>query len=88
VPHAQLWARRFATGQQTTEQGFRRHAGPNIVRCAVQGIAQACITNPDEVLHDLLRDAIDECSAACEREVQRLSVRSTDVELAELLSRR
>ena len=87
VPHAQLWARRFATGQHTTEQGFRRHAGPNIVRCAVQGIAQACITNPDEVLHDLLRDAIDECSAACEREVQRLSVRSTDVELAELLSR-
>jgi hypothetical protein len=54
----------------------------------VQGIAQACITNPDEVLHDLLRDAIDECLAACGQDVQRPAVSSTDAELAELLSRR
>jgi hypothetical protein len=33
----------------------------------VQGIAEACIPNADELLHDLLRDAIGDCEAVCRR---------------------
>lgn len=85
VPAAEVWARRFAAGQKTSEQGFRRHAGPNIIRCAVQGISHACITNHDQMLHDLLRDAISECAAACGHVPERPVLRSSDVELAEML---
>lgn len=67
VPHAARWAVRFASSQTSTQQGFRRHGAPNIVRCAVQGIAEACIPNADELLHDLLRDAIADCETACRR---------------------
>jgi hypothetical protein len=67
VPHAAQWAVRFAGSQASTQQGFRRHGAPNIVRCAVQGIAEACIPNADELLHDLLRDAIGDCEAVCRR---------------------
>jgi hypothetical protein len=31
------------------------------VSCAVEGISQACVTNPDERLFNLLTAAIDEC---------------------------
>ena len=32
------------------------------VHAAVQGIAQACIAHPDQMLYDLLAAAIDECA--------------------------
>jgi hypothetical protein len=61
APHAATWGRQFARGQRVSAAGFRRHAAPNIVSCAVKGIAQACVPNVDERLHDLLAGAIDDC---------------------------
>ena len=61
APDAARWARRFTTDVATTHGGFRRHAAPSIVSSAVQGIAQACCPDPDQVLHDLLVWSIDEC---------------------------
>jgi hypothetical protein len=63
VPYATLWARRFCQEIETAPKGFRRHGPPNIVRHAVVGIAQACISDPDARLHDLLAGAIGDCAA-------------------------
>jgi hypothetical protein len=61
VPHAEQWARRFDREMGTTTKGFRRYGAPNTVRHAVVGIAQACIPDPDRMLHDLLAGAIADC---------------------------
>ena len=71
VPHAQQWAHQFTHGIRTSPQGFRRHAAPNIVRYAVEGIAQACVRDPDAMLHDLLLHGIDECVSAMPRAAPR-----------------
>jgi hypothetical protein len=67
VPDAADWARRFTRGMRTSPKGFRRHAGPSAVRCAVQGIARACITNADELLYDLLASCVADAEALIER---------------------
>lgn len=61
APLAARWARDFSTEVPTTHRGFRRHAGPTAVRSAVEGIAQACVHNTDQRLHDLLAHAIEDC---------------------------
>ena len=65
VPDAERWARRFTRdlGSGTAPQGVRRHAAPATVRTAVVGIAEACIPDPDPLLHDLLAGAIADCTA-------------------------
>jgi hypothetical protein len=63
VPHAAQWAGRFTRGVRTSFGGFRRHAAPSIVSGAVEGIARACIPEPDEMLRDLLLEAINHCRA-------------------------
>ncbi|HZC99348.1 MAG TPA: hypothetical protein VFA46_03885, partial [Actinomycetes bacterium] len=45
-----------------------RHAAPGIVCDAVEGIAQACVPDPDGMLRDLLVQAIDECAAWVRRD--------------------
>jgi hypothetical protein len=62
VPHAARWAGRFTRGMRISPKGFRRHAGPSAVRCAVQGIARACIPDPDAMMYDLLSRTIDDCT--------------------------
>ncbi len=62
APHAAQWARRYASGHSISLRHFRRQAAPAIVSNAVKGIATACVANADELLHDLLVDAIDECT--------------------------
>jgi hypothetical protein len=59
VPHATEWARRFAGGLGPSPASFRRFGAPNTVRYAVQGIARACVRDPDRMLRDLLAEAID-----------------------------
>lgn len=54
VPHAAQWARHFARAVPTSPKAFRRHGAPNIVRYAVEGVAYACVRDPDERLRDLL----------------------------------
>lgn len=58
APHAAQWAHRFAGGVGISPKGFRRHSAPNTVRCAVQGIGEACVADTDAVLRDLLAAAI------------------------------
>jgi hypothetical protein len=68
VPHAAQWASRFTSGVRASQKGFRRQAAPIIVHDAVEGIAQACIPDPDGMLRDLLVQAIAECASAVGRE--------------------
>ena len=79
APHSAQWALRFAGTLGISPQGFRRRSAPNTVRCAVQGIAEACIPNPDEVLNDLLLNAIRDCATACGHDVNQPTLRPRDV---------
>ena len=63
VPDAAQWARVFSRDRPVTARDFRRRAAPCTVRTAAQGVAQACIPQPDQMLRDLLIGAIDECTA-------------------------
>lgn len=66
VPHAHTWAERFTRGMRTSSKGFRRHAGPSAVRCAVQGIARACVADSDDLMYHLLEGSIDDCETLIE----------------------
>jgi hypothetical protein len=66
VPVAAQWARDFAEGEQTTLKGFQRYAAPTAVRCAVEGIANACAPDPDALLHELLELTIADCTRLVE----------------------
>ena len=63
APHATEWADRFTSGIRPSTRGFRRQAAPTIVQDAVEGIAQACVPDPDGLLRDLLVQAIGVCAA-------------------------
>jgi hypothetical protein len=63
VPQAAHWARQFRSDTGPTPKVFRRHTAPCIVSTAVEGIAQACIAEPDDLLRDLLAATIRECAA-------------------------
>jgi hypothetical protein len=63
VPHAAAWADRFSRGAGISAKRFRRQAAPYIVRSAVEGIAQACVPDPDAMLRELLVRAIGACAA-------------------------
>jgi hypothetical protein len=63
VPEAARWARRFTSDMGPSPKAFRRHAAPRIVRFTVEGIAQACIPEPDDLLRELLAGTIRECVA-------------------------
>ena|GEM_PF-623343 len=71
VPHAAGWAARFVSNAPTARlsaKRFRQQAAPTIVRTAAQGIAQACIPDPDGMLRDLLIGAIDTCATWTRRD--------------------
>jgi hypothetical protein len=61
APHAARWAHGFARAVRTSPKQFSRRAAPRTVHYAVEGIAQACVADPDGMLHDLLRATIDDC---------------------------
>jgi hypothetical protein len=66
VPHAAAWSSRFTSAGPTavtSAKRFRQQAAPTIVRNAAQGIAQACVPDPDGMLRDLLVQAIATCAA-------------------------
>jgi hypothetical protein len=62
VPQAAAWAYQFTSAVRPSHTGFRREAAPTIVRDAVEGIAQACVPDPDGMLRDLLVQAIAVCA--------------------------
>jgi hypothetical protein len=63
VPDAARWARDFTCDLPIAPKAFRQRAAPFTVHTAAEGIAQACIPQPDEMLRDLLIAAISECAA-------------------------
>jgi hypothetical protein len=66
APGAAVWARRFTRNTSVSSRVFRREAAPSIVRYGVQGIAHACVPDPDSLLRDLLVGAIEDCRALAE----------------------
>ncbi len=71
APHAAAWAARFTGAVPdpvTSARRFRQQAAPTIVRNAAQGIAQACVPDPDGMLRDLLVHAIDTCATWADRD--------------------
>ena len=66
VPLARQWAEGFASTLTTTLESFRRRSAPSIAACAVVGISEACIPDPDSLLHDVLAGAIDDLRALTE----------------------
>jgi hypothetical protein len=65
TPEAARWAQRFTEEAGISTSGFRRRTAPLMVSCAVEGIANACIDDPDGQLHDLLATAINDAAAFC-----------------------
>jgi hypothetical protein len=63
VPHAAQWARGFTRDIPISATAFRRRCAPDMVHAAVEGIALACVPEPDELLRDLLAGAIAVCAA-------------------------
>jgi hypothetical protein len=63
VPQAARWARGFTRSIAISPKAFRRHSAPATVHAAVEGIAQSCVAEPDQMLYDLLASAIGECAA-------------------------
>jgi hypothetical protein len=72
APHAAAWADRFvACGGGPSAGRFRRQAAPTVVRSAAEGIAEACVPDPDALLRDLLVQAIDACASLVGRDPDR-----------------
>jgi hypothetical protein len=67
APHAAEWAERFIGTGDISLARFRRYAAPSTVRCAVQGIAEACIPDPDGLMRELLVQGIHDCAQECSR---------------------
>ena len=62
VPQAARWARRFTAGVATRRlpKDFGRRVAPRAVGCAIEGVALACVPDPDALLHRILTEAIAE----------------------------
>jgi hypothetical protein len=63
VPDAAQWAHGFTRDIPVTPKAFRLRAAPFTVHTAAEGVAQACIPQPDQMLRDLLVGAIGEFAA-------------------------
>lgn len=63
IPDAARWGVLFSGERCLSPKTFRSQTAPTIVSCAIAGIAQARLSDPDETLRGLLIGAIDDCSA-------------------------
>jgi hypothetical protein len=63
APHAARWAEEFSRGFSAPPTAVRRRVAPRTVRLAVEGVAAACVPDPDAALRGLLAGAIEECAA-------------------------
>ena len=62
VPLAAADAQRRLAVDNFSVRHYQRHAAPATVRCAVRGIAAACVPDADRRLYRLLSDVIEDCS--------------------------
>jgi hypothetical protein len=65
APAAAEWLERQRKEVRTSRRVFRRQTAPAIVRYAVDGIARACVGDPDRVLRELLAEAIGDTRLYC-----------------------
>ena len=63
VPHAARWAQQTITRMPFSLRSFRRRGAPAAVLYAVDGIAKACVPDPEGLLNDLLTRAIADAAA-------------------------
>ena len=63
VPQAHRWAREFSQIGGGRPDRFTRHGAPAIIHCAVTGIAQAVVEDPEQLLVDLLHRMVGRCQA-------------------------
>ena len=61
APHATEWAQPFANRSTSSRGCVPPSRGPDGGARLRRGIAEACISNVDEMLHHLLATAIDDC---------------------------
>jgi len=69
APHAAQWARSFTRDNPISPKAFRHRGAPTTVRAAVEGIALACVPQPDAMLLALLSDATGACATWACRDV-------------------
>ncbi len=67
-PKTARWAMKFCEGARLRPARFVRDAAPSIISAAVQGLAEACVPNPDERLRVLLSQTIDDCRSWADAE--------------------
>ncbi|MFI5707773.1 hypothetical protein [Kribbella sp. NPDC051620] len=77
VPAATKWAKTFTARPHRGTPDFERRTAPRAVSCAVEGISQACVSNPDERLYELLSAAIAEAKRWMPAEVTQVSPRES-----------
>lgn len=65
APEAARWARQFGAPAKVSVRNFCRNAAPCIVQVSVEGIAEACIPHPEQMLLDLLTGSIETCRQMC-----------------------
>jgi hypothetical protein len=61
APQQTQWAEQFISEVPVDPKTFRRRSAPSMVRVAVTGIAEACIPDPDILLHELLDAVVADC---------------------------
>jgi len=69
VPQAEAWARAFSAGGCPSPRIFRGQTAPRILNFAVEGIALACVPDPEARMVDLLAATIADCEARLRGEV-------------------
>lgn len=63
APHAERWARDFVADNTMVSRGrAASRMAESVIRVGVLGIAQACTSGSDALLHDVLRGAIADCT--------------------------
>lgn len=62
VPDAYKWAQAFGRHLKISTKGFARQTAPHTVAGAVDGIARACVDDPDQYLYELLAGAISDAA--------------------------
>ncbi|WP_174721874.1 hypothetical protein [Cryobacterium sp. TMT2-14] len=63
APATERWARDFIASMGSWSRSkFTDRTAETIIRVSVQGIAEACVPDPDGQLYDLLAGAIDDCT--------------------------
>jgi hypothetical protein len=58
VPQAVDWARQFTAGSTVSPKQFQKRSAPNVMTCAVRGLAASGAPDLDARLRGLLREAI------------------------------